>query len=142
MASNFLDYTKLNYSEIVKQIQAKMALDSRFGSFRESATAQVLVEIFSAVSDMNNYYIERRAEESYLETAKLRSSVIQLAKQLGYVITRPIPSTANISMTLTGGGNLGTYCLDALTNSPDIPHFIQLRIFKPFTFNSNKFLLS
>ena len=142
MASNFLDYTKLNYSEIVKQIQAKMALDSRFGSFRESATAQVLVEIFSAVSDMNNYYIERRAEESYLETAKLRSSVIQLAKQLGYVITRPIPATANISMTLTGGGNLGTYCLDALTNSPDIPHFIQLRIFKPFTFNSNKFLLS
>lgn len=141
MASNFLDYTKLNYAEIVKQIQAKMATDTRFGAFRESAIAQTLIEIFAATTDMNNYYIERRAEESYLETAKLRSSVIQLAKQLGYVITRPVPASSTISMTLTGGGTLGTFCASALALAPLTPHYIQLPVFTPFTFNGNKYLL-
>jgi hypothetical protein len=125
----------------MKQVSAKMALDSRFGSYRESSIAQTIMEIFVATTDFNNYYIERRAEESFLETAKLRSSIIQGAKQLGYVVTRPIPASTTISMTLTGGGNLATYCSEALSTSPSDQHFIQLGIFTPFTFNGNKFLL-
>ena len=138
MAKNFLDYTKLDYTKIVEQITAKLASDSRFENFRESAIAQMVTEIFAGTTDLTNYYIERRAEESYLETAKLRSSAIQLSKQLGYVVTRPIPAVSTLAMVIKGGGTLGSILSAVATGSVNV---IQLPIYKSYTFKGTKFIL-
>jgi len=97
---NFLNYTELTYDEIKKSIVSRLSEDSRFANFRESQMYAVLMEIFTATTDFTNYYIERRAEESFLDSAQLRSSIILLSKMLGYVIRRPTPATANIKITL------------------------------------------
>jgi hypothetical protein len=81
-----------------------MAQDPRFSNFTESQLYSVLVEIFAATTDFTNYYIGRRAEESFLDSAKLRSSVIMLSKMLGYVIQRPIPATTSIQIKLKTKG--------------------------------------
>jgi len=99
---NFLNFTKLTYSEILTQVNNKLASDPKFTNFRESSIAQIMLEIFAASTDMTNYYVERRAEENYFDTARLKSSVILLAKQLGYVVTRPIPAKSAFSMTING----------------------------------------
>jgi len=100
MGKNFLSYTNLDYDSIKKSLQERLAQDSRFNNFSESSFYAILSEIFSATTDFTNYYIERRAEESYLDTAKLRSSVSLLSKMLGYVIRRPTPATTQIKITI------------------------------------------
>lgn len=99
---NPLDFTGLTYSEIVQQVNDILAGDSRFENFRETAIAKTLIEIFAASTDLTNHYLERRAEESYLDTAKLKSSVILLSRMIGYVPSRPIPASTSIKMILTG----------------------------------------
>lgn len=46
-----------------------------------------LVEAFAYIADLNNYYIDRIANESYLPTASQRKSVINLANLYGYTPT-------------------------------------------------------
>lgn len=92
----------MTFSEIVSQIKDRLKNDPRFVNFNESAIAQVVLEIFAGVGDMTNFYIERRAEENFLDTAKLKSSVISLSKSIGYVPIRPIPANANIKIILKG----------------------------------------
>jgi len=81
-----------------------MSQDPRFSNFTESQLYSVLVEIFAATTDFTNYYIGRRAEESFLDSAKLRSSVIMLSKMLGYIIQRPIPATTSIQIKIKTKG--------------------------------------
>lgn len=81
-----------------------MSKDPRFSNFTESQLYSVLVEIFAATTDFTNYYIGRRAEESFLDSAKLRSSVIMLSKMLGYVVQRPIPATTSIKIRIKTAG--------------------------------------
>lgn len=95
-------YSNMTFSEIVSQVRDRLKNDPRFVNFSEAAIAQTLVEIFAGVGDMANYYIERRAEENFLETARLKSSVISLTKGIGYVPIRPIPSIANLKIILKG----------------------------------------
>tara|TARA_Y100000310_G_C20704363_1_gene833717 strand:+ start:2144 stop:4948 length:2805 start_codon:yes stop_codon:yes gene_type:complete len=102
MAENFLKYTNLNYDEINAQIRDKLNSDPRFDNPRESAIFQTLIEIFAGTTDIVNYYIQRRAEECYFDTAQLKSSIILLARQLGYVVTRPQPAKSKLKITLEG----------------------------------------
>jgi hypothetical protein len=127
----FLQYSKLTYEDLIQQIQNKLNADPRFENFRESAIAQMLVEIFAGTTDLTNYYLQRRAEESYLETAKLTSSMITLAKQLGYIVARPIPATTSLTMTLKGP------FLAAVSEGDTI----QLPMFSEFSYKGIKFLL-
>lgn len=99
---NFLQYTNLSYQEILEQVKSKLDSDPRFENFRESSIAATLIEIFAAMTEFNNYQIERRAEESYFDTAKLKSSIIVLARQLGYVVNRPNPAESALQIEITG----------------------------------------
>ena len=100
---NILNFTKNDYASIIEQINNRLAQDSRFANFRESALAQLMIEIFASTTDFINYYTERRAEESAgFDTAQLRSSIIALANQLGYVIQRPVPASSSIKILFKG----------------------------------------
>lgn len=83
MAKNFLKYTSLSYDEIIRQVTDRLNSDERFANFRESSIAQTLVEVFAGTVDIVNYYLERRAEESFFDTARIRSSVMLLSRGLG-----------------------------------------------------------
>lgn len=106
MANNFLNYANLSYDEIVSQVTDKLQADPKFANFRESSIAQMMIEIFAATAELMSHTIERRAEESFFDTAQLRSSVIALSRQLGYSVQRPIPAQAKINVVLKG--NLAT----------------------------------
>ena len=100
--NNMFKYSNLDVNEIMSQIIDRISSDTRFDNFRESSVAETLLEIFAGVVDINNYYIQRRAEENFLDTAQLRSSIISIAKQLGYVPSRPSPAHAYLTVKLEG----------------------------------------
>ena len=134
MAGQFLNYTNLTYNEIVKQVRDRLREDpeKRFDNFLESSVAQTMIEIFAASTDLTNYYLERRAEEQFLDTARLKSSVIQLSKILGYVIQRAVPAESSAKIVLKGP-------LPSGINTGDFVEFPQYNT--TFTYNGNPFIL-
>ena len=123
MAENFLKYTELTYEKIHEQVRDKLNADTRFDNPRESAIFQTLIEVFVGCTDMVNYYVQRRAEECYFDTAQLKSSVILLARQLGYVVTRPQPATSKLKIIL-GGNFTGVFDTTlGADNKIQIPYF-------------------
>ena len=99
---NELKYTGLTYESIKSQFEATISGDPRFENFTDSSMYKLMSDLFIGATDMTNYYIERQAEESYLDTAQHLSSVILNANQIGYVVRRPLGSQANISLTVNG----------------------------------------
>lgn len=131
-ASNFLKYSSIDNIDIVNQINTRLAANSNFKNIQESAVSQTLIEIFSAVGDMLSYYLQRRAEENYLDLAKLRSSAILLSRQLGYIVKRPIPAVAKLKIIISG--DLSGYGFAAGDK-------VQIAAQQSFTYNGNNFLL-
>jgi len=131
-SDNYLDYTGLTYSDILTKVNEKLAADPEFDNFRESAIAQTMIEIFAGAVDLCNHYIERRAEECYFDTARLKSSVILLARQLSYDVQRRIPAEARIKVRLKGD-LAGTGALAG--------EKIQIPQYTPFTGEGNPYIL-
>ena len=136
MAKNFLQYSGLTYEDLMRQINARMQADPRFDNFRESSIAQAIIEIFAGATDVLLYNTDRRGEESFMHSARLRSSVILNSRQLGYVVTRPIPASANIKLVLEGDftDSMG----NALFQSGDK---IQIPYHSVFSYDGNPYLL-
>lgn len=59
----------------------------------------VLLELFSYMGDILNYYIDRAANEGFLATATQRETVLNLARVFGYVPAAPTPCVINILAT-------------------------------------------
>ena len=133
MADNFLKYTGLNYSDIYAQISDRINADPRFENFKESAIAQTIIEIFTGTTDLSNYYIQRRAEECYFDTAQLKSSIISLSRQLGYVISRSEP--AKLKMKIIMKGDYKDVFVYGVDNKIQIPYYSK------FTLDGNDFVM-
>lgn len=128
-------YTNITVDKILSEIRDKLNDDDRFTNFRESAIAQMLLEIFAGSTDITNYYLQRRAEECFLDTAQLKSSVISKSRELGYDISRKIPAKAKIKLVIEGNiaEKIGSY-------SPGLK--IQIPYYTKFSADSNDFVLN
>jgi hypothetical protein len=62
----------------------------------------VLIELFAYVGDMLSFYADRVANEAYLGTAVLRSSVLAIARMLDYRPTGLGAATLTMQFTATG----------------------------------------
>jgi hypothetical protein len=97
MATNTLTrvrYAGLDFDthedEILARLQVKFA--SVFNDFAVSSLGIMLVDIFSFGLDTLSFYLDRRATDNFMVTARTRASAARLARQLGY---RPGPASAS-----------------------------------------------
>jgi hypothetical protein len=88
-----IDYTSRDYYSIredlinlVKQRVNQPGVRNWSGE-SSSDFGVALIEAFSYVGDLTNYYIDRIANETYLPTASQRRSIINLARLYGYTPT-------------------------------------------------------
>ena len=103
MSENYgLDYTKVSHTSLLEDWNNRVLSDPRYKNLSHASIYSYLQEFIAGVMDMTNYYIQRTAEENYLDTAKLDSSIIKLCHNLGYQPKRPVPARANISINLHG----------------------------------------
>ena len=58
----------------------------------------VLLELFAYMGDILHYYQDRIANESYLETAAERRSVMNLLRLIGYELRPPQPASADLTL--------------------------------------------
>ena len=107
--SGVLNYTKYDFDSMVVQLQNIIGTKDSWADLYESGTGRTLLEMFAYAMEMNQFYLERRAEENYLPTAKIRSSVENLVSLLNYNAKRIVSATGT-----------GTFSLDS-AHSKDIP---------------------
>ena len=97
-----LDYSRVTHEQLLDQFRNRIISDPRFKDMSAAAIYQMYMEMMAGTFDMLHFYLGRTAEEMFLDSAKLDSSVIKLSKNLGYNPKRAIPATANIAVKLQG----------------------------------------
>jgi hypothetical protein len=92
----------VTYNQLVQQFQARLKSDPRFKNITSATIFGMFTEMLAAVTDMTNFYIQRTAEEGFISTAKLDSSIIKHCKNLGYNPRRPVPARCELVIRIKG----------------------------------------
>jgi len=95
-----ISYVNYDFDNLVTELQQLLSAQSAWKDMYRSSTGQTLLELFAAVGNLVLYYVERRAEESYISTAKNYSSVVNLARLLNYTPTRNISAIGPLAFTV------------------------------------------
>ena len=125
--SGELNYTDYNFENLVNQLINRLKARDTWKDTYRSGTGQMLIELYAYVANLVLYYAERRAEEGYIETARLRSSVLRLVRLINYIPKRKVSSTGILTFSLSS----------ALTKKVFIPKYTECE-----TSDSTKFLVS
>lgn len=96
------NYTRLTYQELIEDFQNRLRNDPRFKKLSSAAIYNMFMEMLAGTIDMTNFFMQRTAEECFIDTAKLESSIIKHGKTLGYNPKRLVPAQAEISITIKG----------------------------------------
>ena len=96
------NYTRITYQQLLEDFTARLKNDPRFKNMSSASIYNLFMEMLVATADMTNYYMERTAEEAFIDTAKLDSSVIKHGKNLGYNPIRNTPAEAEIAVVIRG----------------------------------------
>ena len=101
MASNYIpqvDYTSRDYSSIRSDLVALIPnILPEWTSTDASDFGITLIELFAYMGDMLNYYIDRSANEGFINTATQRSSVLSIANLLNYTPSNGTPATVTLT---------------------------------------------
>ena len=97
-----MNYTNITFESLLEDFKNRLASDPRFANISSASIYQMFMEMICASMDMTNYYMQRTAEESYIDTARLDSSLIKLGKNLGYNPRRRVPAKCNLHIQIKG----------------------------------------
>lgn len=115
-----IDYTARDYESFL--LAMRDLIPAKLPEWKDHASeadfGNVLLELFAHMGDMLSYYQDRIANESFLGTAQLRSSVIHHLRLIGYrlgtaapastTLTLTVPATCNEPITIRAGAAFAT----------------------------------
>jgi len=101
-----LRVTELDFDQIKQNLKTYLQAQSEFTDYDfEGSGLSILLDILAYNTHYNAYYLNMIANESFLDTALLRDSVISHAKTLGYVPYSRRASVATIDFTANTNSN-------------------------------------
>lgn len=104
-----LDYTNYDFDALVIQLQNLVKAKASWKDTYRSGTGQQLIEAFCYIENLVNYMINRRAEESTILTAKLKSSIVNLVKLINYLPKRQTSAIGYIRFTISAASSKIVY---------------------------------
>jgi len=108
-----VDYTSRDYTSIRQDLINSISIFAPQWTSRDTSDfGIVLLEIFAYMGDLLNYYIDRAANEAFIQTASQRDSVLKLAEMLGYI---PTDSTAAVVSLAFSNNSTSTVTVPAGT---------------------------
>jgi hypothetical protein len=100
--ANRLRVTELDFDTIKQNLKTFLNQQSEFTDYDfEGSGLSILLDVLAYNTHYNAFYLNMIANESFLDTALLRDSVISHAKVLGYVPYSRKAPRANINFTVT-----------------------------------------
>lgn len=101
--TNQINIAELDYDQILTNLVEFMKTDPEFTDYDFAGSGlRLLSRVLAYVTFYQNYYLSAAVNESFLDTAQLRSSVASHARMLGYEIsgTRSARIYANVAVQL------------------------------------------
>lgn len=113
-----LRVTELDFDDIKTNLKNFLRQQSEFQDYDfEGSGLNVLLDILSYNTHYNAYYLNMLANESFLDSALLRNSVVSHAKKLGYTPRSSRSPRATVNVTIDSGTpTTGTATLSKGTN--------------------------
>ncbi len=116
----FTQYTSLDFDDIKAQIKDFLRSNSNFDGFDfEGSNFSVLIDTLAYNTYINSFNANLVANESFLDSAKIRENVVSLARNIGYVPRSKRAAKATIKIDDV---DLGTY-----PDQNQIPRAVTLR---------------
>lgn len=119
-----IDYTSRDYDGLrASLLQYAQANFPSWQPGSEGDFGVLMVELLAYLGDIQSYYTDRAQNEAYLPTATQRSSVLNIAKLLGYKPGTGAPATGHVilqaakgspAITVPAGTQLATAYVDSL----------------------------
>jgi hypothetical protein len=104
MASPRLEISTLDFDQIKTNLKSYLKQQSTFQDYDfEGAGLNILMDLLAYNTHYNAYYLNMVANESFLDTALLRDSVVSHAKTLGYTPYSVTAPKAIINVTVETG---------------------------------------
>lgn len=97
---NELSYVNFDFNDLVTDLENRLKATDAWRDTYNSSTGQMLIQLLAYVGNLVLFYVERRAEESYIDTAQNFSSVINLVKLINYLPKRKTSATGALTLTL------------------------------------------
>ena len=95
-----VDYTSRDYAAIRADLINNIPYFAPQWLSRDSSDLGiVLLELYAYMGDIMSFYIDRAANEAYLNTATQRESVLSIANMLGYSVGQGSPSGVDLTFT-------------------------------------------
>ena len=94
------NFTEYDYDALVERITNNLKQKENWGDAYNSSTGQTLIQIIADASDQLAYMLERRTQENYLPTARLRTSIESLANQMNYRPRRKVSASGTLQIRL------------------------------------------
>ena len=102
MANSALSVANLNFNDIKSSLQEYMQTQSSLKDYDfTGSNINVLLDVLSYNTYMQNFYLNMVANESFLNSAVLRDSIISHAKTLNYLPQSRSSSTARVKLKIT-----------------------------------------
>jgi uncharacterized phage protein gp47/JayE len=99
-----IDYTSRDFSSIredlVQLIRNRTGINWQADDPSDIGVA--LLEAFAYMGDVANYYIDRAANETFIDTATQRQTLLNLANLYGYRPSGPTPAVVDVTFTNRG----------------------------------------
>jgi hypothetical protein len=97
-----IDYMARDYDSLLQAMQALIPEKlPEWTDYQSQADfGNVLLQLFAHMGDILSYYQDRVANESFLETAQQRRSVIQHLRLIGYQLSTAAPASATLTLTV------------------------------------------
>ena len=70
------NYTRINYQDMLEDFTARLRNDERFKNMSSASIYYLFMEMLTGTFDMTNFYMQRTAEEGFIDTAKLETPLI------------------------------------------------------------------
>jgi hypothetical protein len=106
-----VNYTSKDFyslrDDLITRVQARVNANGKQWSATDPSDFGVaFVEAMAYVGDVNSYYIDRVANESYLATAVQRQSILNIANMYGYIPAGYRQSTLDVTFSNPTDGDL------------------------------------
>ena len=98
-----IDYNARNFSEVRGQLIEfiKQYYPDTFSDFNDASVGMMLLELNDAVGDMLSFNTDRMFNETQINYAQERSSVLELARTFGLNVPGKRPSITLVDWTVT-----------------------------------------
>jgi hypothetical protein len=102
MADSSISLTQLDFNEYKASLKAYLTEQEEFRDYDfDGSNLSVLLDILSYNTYQNAFYMNMVSNEMFLDSAKLRDSVISHAKELNYLPRSFTSAKADIQLTIT-----------------------------------------